>query len=148
MSKYSPVSFQSRLMIQAAWPERLATCSPEPTSYRAIVRASPAAANSLHPGEKARALIGLIRPATWSVTCYWQVAHDRSRVPGSECSRRPVSLLKTYMLPFSWPDAVKRPSTLCRYSVSKIQRNGQRETYKMNAHAEAALSLEFSDFFL
>ena len=32
LSRYSPVAFQSREKIQAPWPIRLATCSPEETS--------------------------------------------------------------------------------------------------------------------
>ena len=62
LSRYSPVSLQSKEHTHPAWPERFATCSPEETSYSAITLESPAAASSLPPGEKAIARTGLTRP--------------------------------------------------------------------------------------
>jgi hypothetical protein len=92
-SRYSPVSLQSKLSTQPPCPVKFATCSPDVTSYSAMIRASPPAARSFDAGEKATLRTGWTRPAR-------------------ECARRPVSLLKTYIEPFSWPDAVKVPLRL------------------------------------
>jgi hypothetical protein len=49
-------------MTHELWPARLATCSPEPTSYNDIVIESPAAARIDVPGEKATERTGFMRP--------------------------------------------------------------------------------------
>ena len=74
-SRYSPVSDQSSDSTHPPWPVKFATCSPEFTSYRAIILASPPAASNFDAGENATLRTGFTRPA-------------------SECERRPVSLLK------------------------------------------------------
>jgi hypothetical protein len=75
-SRYSPVSLQSNERTQPPCPVKFATCSPDVTSYKAMIRASPPAAKSFDAGEKETLRTGWTRPA-------------------KECARRPVSLLKT-----------------------------------------------------
>jgi hypothetical protein len=62
LRSHSPVELKSKDITQAAWPERLATCSPELTSYSAMIRESPAAARSVVAGENVTARTALIRP--------------------------------------------------------------------------------------
>lgn len=109
LSRYSPVSLQSNENTHPVWPERLATCSPEDTSYSAITLESPAAANSLPPGEKAIARTGLTRPCDKLAVLI--VSYYHASIPGREWKSLPVSLLKMYTPPFSWPEAVNLPST-------------------------------------
>jgi hypothetical protein len=42
-----------------------------------------------------------------------------------------VSLLKMYMLPFSWPEAVKRPSALWEKSTKMCDTTQGAETYQV-----------------
>lgn len=62
LSSHSPVELKSRDMTHELCPAKLATCSPELTSYKPITLASPAAAKSVTAGEKATALTGCVCP--------------------------------------------------------------------------------------
>jgi hypothetical protein len=62
LSSHSPVALKSNDITHEMCPVKLATCSPELTSYSPITLESPAAANRVTAGEKATARIGLIRP--------------------------------------------------------------------------------------
>lgn len=46
------MSLQSSVSTHAPWPVKFATCSPEFTSYKAIILASPPAASNFDAGEK------------------------------------------------------------------------------------------------
>jgi hypothetical protein len=108
LRSHSPVELKSRDITQELCPAKLATCSPELTSYKPMTLASPAAANSVTAGEKATALTGCVCPKTLENIPQRFARYE----PGSECSNRPESLLKMYILPFSCPEAVNLPSAL------------------------------------
>ena len=90
-----------------------------------MILASPPAANSFDAGEKATLRTGCTRPA-------------------KECARRPVSLLKTYIDPFSCPEAVKLPLRL--YDMLAMYTYGRTlaqecEAYQVHTQPEATLCL-------
>ena len=64
------------------------------------MRASPAAARYLFAGEKRTVRMGFIKPARL-------------------CARRRVLLLKRWMVPFWWPDAVNSPLGLMSTARAK-----------------------------
>jgi hypothetical protein len=68
LSRYSPLQFQLKLMIQLACPVKFATCSPDVVSKIAMICASPAAARYLLAGLKATARTGLTSPLSeWAI---------------------------------------------------------------------------------
>lgn len=83
------------------------------------MRASPAAARSLEPGENLTARTGLTRP-------------------GSECSSRVVAVEKMYMLPDECPEAAKRPSG--DYHRSSAEHYSPQEVEKRKQCTKSTLS--------
>lgn len=111
LRRYSPVELQDRDMIQAEWPVRLATCSPEEVSYSTMTLESPAAARNFPPGENVTARTGFTSPI-FGVKHTFTIDKETGKeiLPERLNGMRPDSVLKICTLPFSCPLAIKRPS--------------------------------------
>jgi hypothetical protein len=132
LSSHSPESEKWSAVIHEVWPESSAICSPDRTSYSAITRASPAAANILARGVNATARTGFTSPAT--------VSHRR-KVRRVKRTGKGMQQLARIIVEYKHaPALMPRRNKLAIGTLQPSATDSEREraTCHVNAHAKAA----------